>query len=183
MRSKLSISSSTRGGESAARWGNVLLPHPGSPPHVSRPRHRKSRCHTERQRPYVSAGLEFMDTIHARVAVFTNSSPFSKKLDFSRRFKLRLAVTLLQNSVSSAHFFIDRPRPCANSREACARRSLGVMPSKWSISLPGIAFSSPCGKMSKIFTVCPSILAFVVVKWRAGRALQFFPALSCSVCW
>ena len=119
MRSKLSISSSTRGGESAARWGNVLLPHPGSPPHVSRPRHRKSRCHTERQRPYVSAGLEFMDTIHARVAVFTNSSPFSKKLDFSRRFKLRLAVTLLQNSVSSAHFFIDRPRPgCFTLSEA-----------------------------------------------------------------
>nr|DAI62835.1 MAG TPA: hypothetical protein [Caudoviricetes sp.] len=32
---------------SAARWGNILLPHPGRPPRVSRPRHRKSRCHTE----------------------------------------------------------------------------------------------------------------------------------------
>lgn len=160
-----------------------------------------------------------MDTIHARVAVYTNSSPFSKNSDLDRRFKQRLTVALFQNSVSSAHFFSDCPRPgcftlsealnlcaallavrrteiaagrlrsvqrlnpCANSREACARRSRGVMPSMWSISLPGIAFSSPCGKISKIFTVCPSILAFAVVKWRAGRALQFFPTLSCSVCW
>nr|DAF75482.1 MAG TPA: hypothetical protein [Caudoviricetes sp.] len=32
MRSKLSISSPTRGGECAARWGSVLLPHLQEPP-------------------------------------------------------------------------------------------------------------------------------------------------------
>lgn len=120
MRSKLSISSSTRGGKLLLLDGvTFCYPIPVDPLMFHDPDTEKSRCHTERQRPYVPAGLEFMDTIHARVAVYTNSSPFSKNSDFDRRFKQRLTVALFQNSVSSAHFFSDRPRPgCFTLSEA-----------------------------------------------------------------
>lgn len=64
-------------------------------------------------------------TRYTRVAVFTNSSPFSKNSDFARRFKKRLTVALFQNSVSSAHFFSDRPRPPI-SFPAAVRASFGL---------------------------------------------------------
>lgn len=51
-------------------------PIPADPLMFHDPDTEKSRCHTERQRLYVPAGLEFMDTIHARSRVYEFLSVF-----------------------------------------------------------------------------------------------------------